>query len=77
MDSKIAFTGEITLRGNILPIGGLKEKSIGALRSGVKTIYIPEDNLKDLDDIPIEVKKEIEYISFKNYMDLFKKLIKR
>lgn len=77
VDSKIAFTGEITLRGNILPIGGLKEKSIGALRSGVKTIYIPEDNLKDLDDIPIEVKKEIEYISFKNYMDLFKKLIKR
>lgn len=77
VDSKIAFTGEITLRGNILPIGGLKEKSIGALRSGVKTIYIPEDNLKDLDDIPIEVKKEIEYISVKNYMDLFKKLIKR
>lgn len=77
VDSKIAFTGEITLRGNILPIGGLKEKSIGALRSGVKAIYIPEDNLKDLDDIPIEVKKEIEYISFKNYMDLFKKLIKR
>ncbi len=77
VDSKIAFTGEITLRGNILPIGGLKEKSIGALRSGVKIIYIPEDNLKDLDDIPIEVKKEIEYISFKNYMDLFKKLIKR
>lgn len=77
VDSKIAFTGEITIRGNILPIGGLKEKSIGALRSGVKAIYIPEDNLKDLDDIPIEVKKEIEYISFKNYMDLFKKLIKR
>lgn len=76
VDKTIAMTGEITLRGNILPIGGLKEKSIGALRAGIKTIYIPEDNKKDLDEIPNEIKKDLEYIFVSNYKDLFKKLIK-
>lgn len=76
VDSTIAYTGEITLRGNILPIGGLKEKSIGALRSGVKTIYIPSYNLKDLDDIPEEVKNQINYVSFNNYIDLYKKIVR-
>ncbi len=77
VDSTIAYTGEITLRGNILPIGGLKEKSIGALRNGIKTIYIPSDNIKDLDDIPKEIKQKLHYIDFNNYIDLFKNLVRR
>lgn len=77
VDSTIAMTGEITLRGKILPIGGLKEKSIGALRSGIKKIYIPKDNLEDLSDIPDEVKEKIEYIAFDNYLELFRNLTRR
>ena len=56
------MTGEVTLRGNVLPIGGLKEKSLAAHRSGIKTIVIPKGNIKDLDDIPDEVKNDINYI---------------
>lgn len=68
----LAMTGEITLRGSILPIGGLKEKSIGAHRNGIKKILIPYDNLRDLDEIPKEIKKEIEYIPVRNYKDVYK-----
>jgi ATP-dependent Lon protease len=53
----VAMTGEITLRGRVLPIGGLKEKLLAALRGGIKTVLIPEDNVKDLADIPDNVKK--------------------
>jgi ATP-dependent Lon protease len=58
----IAMTGEITLRGRVLPIGGLKEKLLAALRGGVKTVLIPKDNEKDLADIPDNVKKGMEII---------------
>ncbi len=58
----LAMTGEVTLRGNVLPIGGLKEKSLAAHRSGIKTIIIPKGNIKDLDDIPETVKEEVTYI---------------
>ncbi len=58
----IAMTGEITLRGRILPIGGLKEKLLAALRGGMKKVLIPEDNAKDLADIPDNVKNELEII---------------
>ena len=65
VDRNVAMTGEITLRGNVLPIGGLKEKSISAHRSGIKTIIIPKENERDLDEIPEEVKSElnIEFVS--------------
>ena len=56
------MTGEVTLRGNVLPIGGLKEKSLAANRSGIKTIYIPKQNEKDLIELPEVVKKEITFI---------------
>lgn len=58
----IAMTGEITLTGNVLPIGGLKEKSISAHRSGINTIIIPKDNEKDIDEIPESVRKEMQII---------------
>lgn len=69
---EIAMTGEITLRGEVLPIGGLKEKSIGAHRNGIKTIIIPEDNMNDLADIPKEIKDDIKYIPVKNYQEIYK-----
>jgi len=60
---EVAMTGEITLRGRVLPIGGLKEKSLSAHRAGITTIIFPEDNKKDLDDIPESVRKELTFIS--------------
>ncbi len=58
----VAMTGEITLRGRVLPIGGLKEKLLAALRGGIKTVLIPEENAKDLVDIPESVKSKMEII---------------
>ncbi len=60
--SDVAMTGEITLRGSILPIGGLKEKSLAAYRAGVKTVLFPKENTKDLDEIPAQVRKACELI---------------
>ena len=60
--SDVAMTGEITLRGNVLAIGGLKEKSISAHRSGIKKIIIPKDNAKDIEDIPESVREELEIV---------------
>jgi ATP-dependent Lon protease len=59
----VAMTGEITLRGRVLPIGGLKEKLLAALRGGIKTVLIPKDNEKDLEDIPDNVKRDMKIIS--------------
>ncbi len=60
--SDLAMTGEVTLRGNVLPIGGLKEKSLAAHRSGINTILVPKANMKDVDDIPSEVKESMTII---------------
>ena len=61
--SDLAMTGEVTLRGNVLPIGGLKEKSLAAHRVGINKILIPKQNEKDLDDIPATVKKDLTFVS--------------
>ncbi len=61
IDPKIAFTGEITLTGRVLPVGGIKEKVIAAKRAGIETIYLPEENKKDLLDIPLHVKKGLKF----------------
>jgi ATP-dependent Lon protease len=62
----VAMTGEITLRGRVLPIGGFKEKSLAAKRAGIKKILFPYENIKDLDDIPESVKEEIEFVPVKS-----------
>ncbi len=62
----IAMTGEITLRGRVLPIGGLKEKSMAAYRAGITDIIIPEDNRPDIDDVPPEIRKKINFIPANN-----------
>ena len=68
------MTGEITLRGRVLGIGGLKEKVIGAHRAGIKKVFIPLENEKDLDEIPKEIKNDIEFILVNNYMEIYNEL---
>ena len=69
VDNNVAMTGEVTLRGRALPIGGLREKSLAALRSGIKTIIVPEENKKDVTELPEEVKKELKIVYMKNVDD--------
>jgi ATP-dependent Lon protease len=64
--STVAMTGEITLRGKVLPIGGLKEKLLAASRGGIKTVLIPEDNVKDLAEIPEGIKSSLEILPVTN-----------
>jgi len=61
----VAMTGEITLRGRVLPVGGLKEKALGALRAGIRTVIIPEKNRRDLAEIPKNVRRKIKFIPVK------------
>ena len=68
----VAMTGEVTLRGNALPIGGLREKSLAALRSGIKTIIVPEENKKDVDELPKEVKESLNIVFMKSADDAIK-----
>ena len=72
----ISMTGEITLRGRILPIGGLKEKIIGAHRAGIKMVFLPKENEKDLEEIPADIKKDIIFNFVSNYIEIYKKLFK-
>ena len=74
--STISMSGEITLRGRILPIGGLKEKLISAFSNGIKTVYIPYDNENDLDDVPKIVKEKLEIILVKDYEDIYNNIFK-
>ena len=73
----IAMTGEITLRGRVLPIGGLKEKLLAALRGGLKTVLIPEDNAKDLADIPDNVKSGLEIVPVSRMDEVLKHALVR
>jgi ATP-dependent Lon protease len=66
VNKDVAMTGEITLRGRVLPIGGLKEKALGALRAGIRSVIIPEKNKKDLVEIPLNIKRKINFVPVKN-----------
>ena len=72
--ANIGMTGEITLRGSVLPIGGLREKSIAAVRTGLKTIFIPKENERDLDEVPDEVKEKLQIIPVKSVSELLSKI---
>lgn len=71
----IAMTGEITLRGNVLPVGGIKEKVLAARRAGVKKVVMPAANKKDLKDIPKKVKKELDIIFVDDINELFENVL--
>ncbi len=73
----VAMTGEITLRGRVLPIGGLKEKLLAALRGGIRTVIIPEDNAKDLADIPDNLKSGLDIIPVARMEDVLKRALVR
>ncbi|MGE3066379.1 MAG: endopeptidase La [Hyphomicrobiaceae bacterium] len=73
----VAMTGEITLRGRVLPIGGLKEKLLAALRAGITTVVIPEENVKDLADIPDEVKSKLAIVPASRMDDVLKVALQR
>jgi ATP-dependent Lon protease len=72
VNHNVGMTGEITLRGRVLPIGGLREKSIAANRSGLGTIIIPADNMRDLDEVPQSVKDSLNIIPVSSLEEVLK-----
>ncbi len=75
IDPKLAMTGEITLRGRILPVGGIKEKVLAAHRAGIEKILLPEENEKDLSDIPEDVKAQLTFLTIHTVEDLIKETL--
>jgi ATP-dependent Lon protease len=75
VDPKLAMTGEISLRGVVLPVGGIKEKVLAAHRAGIKRVILPKENEKDLDDIPEDVTAELEFIMVETVEDVIKETI--
>ncbi len=73
----IAMTGEISLKGKVMKIGGLKEKLIGAYNSHIKKVYIPQSNHSDLDEVPEEIKNNIEIIEVNNYVEIYNDIFNR
>ncbi len=72
VDPELAMTGEISLRGAVLPVGGIKEKVLAAHRAGIKRVILPQDNEKDLDDVPEDVKSEMEFLLVETVEDVLK-----
>ncbi|OPZ90805.1 MAG: Lon protease 1 [Firmicutes bacterium ADurb.Bin419] len=75
VDPKLAMTGEISLRGAVLPVGGIKEKVLAAHRAGIKKVILPQENFNDLDEVPDDVKKEIEFITVETVEDVINQTI--
>lgn len=76
VSNKVSMTGEITLRGRVLPVGGLKEKLISAVTNGIDTVYLPLESSKELSDLPDEVKDRLNIILVEDYEDIYKRLFK-
>lgn len=74
--SDIAMTGELTLRGKVLPVGGIKEKCLGAIKNNINKIFIPSDNIVDVEEIPEYLKNNIEFIYVDDYKDIYNYLMK-
>jgi len=68
----VAMTGEITLRGKVLPVGGLKEKILAAHRAGINVVIIPDENRKDMDDIPVNIKRKLGFVFVTEMEDVLK-----
>ncbi|MEW6162566.1 MAG: endopeptidase La [Nitrospirota bacterium] len=77
VNKNVAMTGEVTLRGRVLPVGGLKEKTLAAKRMGIKKVLIPKRNRKDLDDIPKYIKKDMEFVFAETMDDVLKVALKK
>ncbi|MBI1910570.1 MAG: endopeptidase La [Deltaproteobacteria bacterium] len=77
IDKEIAMTGEITLRGRVLPVGGIKEKCLAALRAKMKTVIIPDRNKKDIEEIPKEMRKKVNFVLVKHVDDVLKIVFKK
>ena len=75
MRRDVAMTGEVTLRGRVLAIGGLKEKTLAAHRSGIKTLIIPFENEKDLEEIPKKIRKKIKFYKVKHMDEVLAKAL--
>jgi ATP-dependent Lon protease len=75
VDSKVAMTGEITLRGQVLPVGGIKEKLLAAHRAGIRKVFIPKENGVDLEDLPDEIRKDLEIISVESADEVIKQAV--
>ncbi|MGI6307110.1 MAG: endopeptidase La [Dethiobacteria bacterium] len=75
VNHQVAMTGELTLRGRVLPVGGLKEKILTAHRAGIKTVILPMDNKKDLSEIPNNVRRRIEFVSVEHMEQVFEKAL--
>ena len=71
----LAMTGEISLRGQVLPIGGLPEKLMAAERAGIKKVLIPDDNVRDLDDVPEEIRDKLEIVPVKTVEDVIREAL--
>nr|MBA3352983.1 endopeptidase La [Blastocatellia bacterium] len=67
----VAMTGEITLRGNVLPVGGVKEKLLAARRARIKTVILPAPNRRDLEDLPQEVREDLNFVFVEHVREVF------
>jgi ATP-dependent Lon protease len=73
----VAMTGEITLRGQVLPVGGIKQKVMAAARAGMKTVILPARNESDLDDVPPEIRKKLKFVFAETVDDVFKAALRQ
>ena len=76
VDTDIAMTGEVSLRGGVMPIGGLPEKLMAAQRAGIKRVFIPKENVEDLEDVADEVKEKLTIIPVKEVTEILKETLK-
>ncbi|HOB07812.1 MAG TPA: magnesium chelatase domain-containing protein, partial [Methanoculleus sp.] len=75
VDPTIAMTGEVTLSGAVLPVGGIKEKVLAAHRAGIKTVILPRENERDLEDVPEEVRRELAFVTADTIEDVLRETL--